>query len=172
MATNSETSHTINQRDEPDNEFYTPQALARYCIDQVPLEEGDIVLDSARGTGAFYNQFPDYVERKYCEITEGIDFLEWSQEIDWIITNPPYDNLDEWYQHSADVVRKGFAYLFHLHNITPRRIEMMEQKNFGLTHIHLCKVFEWYGMSAFVIFTRGKNHCISYDRNVWRHENK
>jgi hypothetical protein len=168
MATNSETSHKINQRDEPDDDFYTPIELAKKCIDMTPLKDGDLVLDSAKGHGAFYNNYPDFVEKDYCEIEEGIDFLEYDKEVDWIVTNPPYSDLDTWYKKSAEITRKGVAYLFHLHNITPRRIEMMEERGFGLDHIHMCKVKQWYGMSAFTIFRRGVDHCISYDRNVWR----
>ena len=52
--------------------------------------------------------------------------------------------------------------------LTAKRIEFMENKGCGLTKIHMCKVFKWYGMSFIVQFERGESHIISYDRKVWR----
>ena len=40
--------------------------------------------------------------------------------------------------------------------------------NYGLTKIHMCKVYKWYGMSFIVQFEKDEKHIISYDRIVWR----
>lgn len=164
----SEIGHNIKHRETPNDDFTTPVELAQNLIKLVPLSPGDMVLDSAFGTGAFYDNLPDYVEKDWCEISMGKDFLDHIEPVEWIITNPPYSNLDTWFRHTTLLAGKGFAFLLGFTNITPRRIEMANQADFGLTQIHLCKVFQWYGISAFVVFEREKENIISYDRVVWR----
>lgn len=164
----SKIAHSIKHRKVPNDEFITPTELAKECIGMVPLQPGDIVLDAAIGNGIFYKNYPDYVEKRYN--TEGDIFLLYSSvgAIDWIITNPPYSNLDNWFRQSCQVCRKGFAYLLGINNLTPRRMELANKADFGLSQLHLCKVFNWFGMSCFVIFEKGKSNIISYDRIVWR----
>ena len=164
----SQISHQIKHRKIANDDFTTPDKLALHCIGLVPLSDGDIVLDACRGNGAFYNQYPEYIKRCWCEIKEGKDFYQWNKSVDWIITNPPYSHLESWLLHTYDVCQKGFGYLIGLHNLTPRRIQKANQYGFSLTGLHLCKVFQWYGMTAFVIFEKNKKNIISYDRTVWR----
>ena len=160
--------HNIKHRTTPYDEFKTPVELARKLVALVPLKPGDVVLDSAVGNGAFYENYPLFVNKDCCDTLIGVDFLAYSKKVDWIITNPPYSNLDAWFSKATEVSRKGFAYLLGFTNITPRRIEMANKVGFGLTQIHLCKVFHWFGISAFTIFEKGKGNIISYDRVVWR----
>lgn len=164
----SRTTHSIKHRNIPNDEFITPTKLAQACIGMVPLKPGDVVLDAAIGKGVFYNNYPDYVDRRYN--TEAEIFLLYSSvgDVDWIITNPPYSNLDNWFSQSCQVCRKGFAYLIGIINLTPRRIEIANKAGFGLSQLHLFKVFKWFGISCFVIFEKGKGNIISYDRIVWR----
>lgn len=51
-----------------------------------------IVLDPAKGTGNFYNNFKG--KKDWCEIDEGKDFFNYNKKVDWIITNPPYSIYD------------------------------------------------------------------------------
>ena len=44
----------------------------------------------------------------------------------------------------------------------------MNNNGYGLTKMHMCKVFKWFGMSFIVQFELDKENCISYDRVVWR----
>jgi hypothetical protein len=153
----------VKYRKHANDEFYTPLALAKNLIELVPFAADDLILDPAPGPGAFYNQFPG--NRARCP-----DFFEFAGRCDWAITNPPYSKLDAWFERSTKVCDKGFAYLLGFHNITPRRIEMCEKAGFGLTKVHLCKVFKWFGISAFVVFEKGGGSLLSYDRTVWHSE--
>jgi len=166
----STVGHKIKHRRKSNDDFTTPEALAIKLIGMVKLKPRQIVLDPALGTGSFYGNFPRFVNTRYCDKEE--NFFMWSEPVDWIITNPPYSCLDKWLEKSFQVCRVGCAYLLGLHNITPRRIEMANRAGFGLSGIHLCKVFEWMGISSFVIFEKGKENCLSYDRTVWRGETK
>jgi hypothetical protein len=156
------TSHSIKHRAIADNEFMTPPEVARMLIAKVPLVAGDSVLDSAVGTGSFFLNYPSDVKGLY-----STDFYNWTEIVDWIVTNPPYSGLEEWLKHSFEVADKGVAYLLGLHNITPRRLEIGDKAGFGVTSIHLHKVCPWYGIQAFVIWQKGKSSILSYDRIVW-----
>ena len=50
------------------------------------------ILEPCKGTGNFYNNFN--INKDYCEISEGIDFLKYNKQVDWIITNPPFSIFD------------------------------------------------------------------------------
>jgi hypothetical protein len=50
------------------------------------------ILEPCKGTGSFYNNFK--IDKDYCEITEGKDFLQYDKKVDWIITNPPFSIFD------------------------------------------------------------------------------
>ena len=75
------------------NEVYyfhqTPQELCIELIKIVPLVKGDKVLEPFSGEGNFYNNFPNFVEKDWCEITDGRDYKDYDKEFDWVITNPP-----------------------------------------------------------------------------------
>ena len=66
---NVETFHNMKELKRNDI-IFTPNALAKRCIDLIPFKEGDIALDPARGTGAFYNNFPGTVQAIWCEFDE------------------------------------------------------------------------------------------------------
>lgn len=163
----SEICRGIQRREEGNDIFYTSQKLARNLIEMVPLEKGDTVLDPALGTGSFYDNFPEYVEKDYCEIEEGKDFFKYDKKADWIITNPPYSILDDWFRKSCKISHKGFGYLIGIKNLTAKRIEECNEHDFGLTKLHIFKIYEWFGMSCFILFEKGKENIITYDRTVW-----
>ncbi len=160
----SKTSHDIKHRAVANDEFYTPRELAKYCVGMVPFQDGDTVLDSAYGTGNFFKEFPD-TTINYSTAR----FEDWLRPVDWIVTNPPYSLLNKWwFGHTYNMANKGFAYLIGQGNLTCRRLEEANGAGFGLTRIHMCKVFKWYGMSYFVVFEKDKPNLISYDRTVWK----
>jgi len=80
--------------------IYTPQSLAKWLINY--FKPTGTVLDPAAGKNAFYKQFKN-VKKYRCEITEGIDFFDWNQKVDWIITNPPYSTYKQFLTHCFKV---------------------------------------------------------------------
>jgi len=72
------------------DDFYTPVELAKKCINMIDFSTGDLVLDNAKGKGVFYNNYPDIIEKEWCEIKEDKDFLKRLEKVDWIVTNHPY----------------------------------------------------------------------------------
>lgn len=166
----SQISHKIKHRTHPKDKFYTPIDLAKELIALVPLVENDLVLDPCLGRGAFYNNYPSFVEKKYCEIDLGIDFFQYNTKVDWCISNPPYSLLDRWFKKTCEISNKGFGYLIGLNNYTARRMELCNKYNFGLTKLHFFKIFKWFGMSCFVLFEKNKENIISYNRKVYRED--
>ena len=134
------------------DEFYTPIPLAIECIRFVDLKPGDVVLDSAYGTGNFYNNYPTFTKNLYTE-----DFLTFHEKIDWIITNPPYSKINEYLEHSCKICKKGFAYLLLAHHLTIERIMRLEKNGFYIEKILLSKVDKWYGYNFFIVFRKGLN---------------
>lgn len=151
----SKIAHFIKHRNKPNDEFMTPRELAQKLFKWV--NPTGTILDNAYGTGNFYFR-GDYTK----------DFYSITKKYDWLITNPPYSHLDTWLEHSCKIANKGFAYLFGLHNLTPKRIELCERQGFFITRIFLCKVFKWFGISAMIVWEKNKKSVINYDRIVWR----
>jgi len=71
------------------------------------------ILDPCRGLGAFTDHIPG---AEWCEITEGRDFFDWHEPVDWVISNPPYSLTRPWFRHSYTVARY-LCYLVPLRNV-------------------------------------------------------
>ncbi len=93
---------------------YTPLPIAKKIIDLFEIE--GTVLDAFKGNGAFYEQYPDWVEKDWCEIRQGRDFFDYIERVDWIITNPPYSIFDEVLKHSFEIA-DNVVYLVPLSKI-------------------------------------------------------
>ena len=91
-----------------------------------------------------------------------------NEKITIISSNPPYSFLDEVILKSLSLEPKIINYLIGVGNLTARRIEMFNNAGYGLTKLHMCKVYKWYGMSYIIQFEKGKNNIISFDRVVWK----
>jgi len=61
-------NYIVYDKDEVYYFHQTPEELCIELIKHVPLIQGDRVLESFRGEGSFYNNFPDFVEKDWCEI--------------------------------------------------------------------------------------------------------
>lgn len=71
------------------DKIFTPKPIAAKIISLCPFEGGQTVLDGFKGGGAFYNQYPENIEKDWCEIDEGRDFFDYRSPINWIVSNPP-----------------------------------------------------------------------------------
>lgn len=90
---------------------YTPDWVA---LDMVThFAPSGRVLDPCRGRGAFTDHLPG---AEWCEITDGLDFFEWTEPVDWVISNPPYSLTRPWFRHSYTVAR-NLVYLVPLRNV-------------------------------------------------------
>ena len=138
-----------------------------HCINMIKLETDDIVLDPFLGDGAFYEQYPSYVKKDWCEIDNGRDFFEYNKEVDWIISNPPYSKLNEVFKHSVKISRKGIGLLIGIMNLTPQRCKILDDNGFGITKIYLCNVRGWFGKTILLIAEKDKESILDYDIEYW-----
>tara|TARA_R110000744_G_scaffold66253_4_gene135376 strand:- start:663 stop:1214 length:552 start_codon:yes stop_codon:yes gene_type:complete len=181
----SSISHKIKQRENPKDVWITPECLAithivktQEIANQFSLK---IWYDPFKNSGNYYNNFPVNQMKDWAEILEGRDFFKYEPD-DWgdlssdliICSNPPFSMMDEVYARCIELKPAVISLMVALHSITPRRIEIMNNAGYSLVNLHLCKVFAWYGMSAYVIFTLTPENPtnlgggLSFDRNVWR----
>ena len=152
-------------------EYYfhqTPEELCKELIKEVPLVEGDRVLEPFRGEGHFYHNLPDFVEKDWCEIVDGRDYKDYTEEFDWIITNPPFKlegeqtgkrvnsfyQLLQYYTHRA---KKGIAFLgndFCFSTLTPKRLKEMNESGLYIHKIVCSAIKKWRGRYFFIVFRK------------------
>lgn len=146
----------------------TPDWLAKKIVEHYkPTGE---ILEPCKGDGAFMRYLPDNTQ--WCEITEGVDFMEYSGKVDWIITNPPWSKI-------RDFLRKGFevadnvVYLFTINHMwTKARLRMMEEAGFGLKEIILLptiKEFPQTGFQLGIVYLK-RGYVGAIELTDWRKE--
>ena|ERR1700731_13358 len=151
---------------------YTPAALARHLVGLVPIKRGERVLDPAAGVNrVFLKAFPTQ-QKLRCEIDEGTDFLIAPYRYDWAITNPPYHLLWAFIDKTSREAEKGFAFLVNINGIntlTPKRLELLRQRDFHIRRLHICQVRQWFGRYYFYVFAKQPGSCrVSWDRTPWQ----
>jgi len=171
----SNTCNKIKNRKVAKDVFYTPRALAKEHIDylNIPKDPSLKWLDPSKGKGVYFDQFPTD-NKDWCEITEGKDFFDYNEPVDIVVTNPPYSLIEKFIKKSIELKAKTISFLIGLINITPRRIEIFENAGYKMTGLKIFKVYDWFGMSSFVVFTKSENEksVMDYSRKVWRKTKK
>jgi hypothetical protein len=150
--------------------YQTPPELCKDLIAHVPLQKDDIVLEPFKGEGGFFNVFPEYVQKEWCEITQGKNYTEYTGDIDWVITNPPFrlEGLDgrrnafwELIEYYSLRVKKGICFLGNdrcISSLTPRRLEQIKALGFSIQKIVVCNVKKWRGRYYFIIISKEPSH--------------
>lgn len=119
------------------DKIYTPLNVAKRIIDLFHFNDDDLILDPFMGQGAFYNQYPDYVNKEWCEIDNGKDFFNYTKKVDWIISNPPYSILDEVLEHSFKIA-DNVVYLVPLSKVFTSLKRIRGILNYGnIKEIHI-----------------------------------
>lgn len=90
---------------------YTPDWVVKDMIDH--FRPAGRILDPCRGKGAFTDHLPG---ADWCEITDGRDFFDWIEPVDWVIGNPPYSLTRPWFKHSYSIAA-NLLYLVPLRNV-------------------------------------------------------
>jgi hypothetical protein len=85
----------VNQNDV----VFTPDWLAKQICEMFPISGK--VLEPCKGEGAFLQYLPK--DSNWCEITEGRNFYDYNEKVDWIVTNPPYSDFNRFLEHSFEL---------------------------------------------------------------------
>lgn len=168
------TAESIKKRTKANDVFYTPINCVKKHMEIVSscINADDVIYDPFYGTGNYYNTakelFPKNVHR-YTEIAMGLDFFDFNDKVDVIVSNPPYSILDKIFKKSIELKPHTISYLIGMHNLTTKRIETMNNAGYYLSKIVMLKVWEWFGMSFIVVFTnKTKTNCMEFDRTIYR----
>ena len=68
----------------------TSPSMALDLISLIPLIDGDVIIEPCKGTGLFYDNLCKNTINMFCEINEGIDYLDFNGEVDYTISNPSF----------------------------------------------------------------------------------
>lgn len=110
----------------PEDVVYTPTWCAADIVSH--FDPRGVVLDPCRGKGAFHDLLPE--GSPWCEITEGVDFFDWSTPVDWVIGNPPYSLTRPWFRHSYSIA-EHLVYLVPCRNVFSAAGFLTEIHEFG-----------------------------------------
>jgi len=82
----------------------TNENIAIQCIEILKpyFIDNDRFLEPCKWTGSFYNNLPEH-RKEWCEIDEWKDFFNYTDKVDWIITNPPYSIYEDFLDHCFEV---------------------------------------------------------------------
>lgn len=94
-----------------DDIVLTPPEVARDVVRH--FQPSGRVLDPCRGDGAFSNLISGC---SWCEVREGRCFYEWSESMDWIISNPPYSIFSDFLRHSFKIA-ENIVYLIPINKV-------------------------------------------------------
>ena len=89
----------------------TPDAIAADVVKH--FQPTGLMLDPCRGNGAFWKHMPG---AEWCEAREGRDFFDWTERVDWIVSNPPYSIFADWMAHSLEIA-ENIVYLIPVNKI-------------------------------------------------------
>jgi len=148
---------------QPNDMIYTPFDLAEKLISFIPINENDSLLDGFKGSGAFFQNFPDNNKKYYCEIEEGIDFFSFNKKVNWSISNPPFSLITKILKKSSVICETGFAYIMPLMSFTYTRLKQIQESGFYIYKFILFENPKEWNIGfphAFIIFTKNKNHSI------------
>lgn len=83
----------------PNDVVFTPREIARAMVEY--LSPSGKILEPCKGEGVFMDYLP--TDTDWCEITEGRDFYDYHKKVDWIVTNPPYSDFNNFLEHSFEL---------------------------------------------------------------------
>jgi hypothetical protein len=165
----SNINHNIKHRQKPRDIFLTPEPLAKMLIQTHSNKPEYIWYDPFKNTGNFYNNYPAENEKDWSEIQDNKDFFKYNKPVDIIASNPPYSCIDKVFEHTFKICKHECGYLIGIHNLTPNRIEKANKAGFYLKYIQMFKVYNFFGMSIYVIFSKDiDKNLIDINRKVWR----
>ena len=112
---------------------YTPDYLAADIYNHfAPTGK---MLEPCRGSGAFYNLMPS--DADWCEIDEGVDFMDYTGKVDWIITNPPWSKVRQFYEKAFEIEADNIVFLMNINAITTRaRLNLLRKYGYGIVEFY------------------------------------
>ena len=104
----------------------TPKSLAKMIVEH--FNPTGKILEPCKGEGNSLEYLP-YAE--WCEISEGKDFFNFSDKMDWIITNPPWSIFRPFLIHSLTVADNVVFLIPIVHYFGKARLREIKKAGYG-----------------------------------------
>lgn len=114
---------------------YTPRMLAHSVVGH--FKPTGTILEPCRGSGHFYDAFPSNATKHHCEIDEGLDFFDWHEPVDWIISNPPWSQFRAFNVHAMGLAKNIVWIIPLVHFSGKARVRDVREFGFGFRQIVL-----------------------------------
>lgn len=88
-----------NRNYKSNDKIMTPLYLTKLIVNY--FNPKGIILEPCKGSGNFLKFLP--IHSLWCEIDEGIDFFNFQEKVNWIITNPPWSKVRDFLYHSMEL---------------------------------------------------------------------
>lgn len=158
----------ITARLEKDKTFeYTNIEMAKYLISLINFKDGDIVIEPCKGGGAFYDNLPNNIIKKYCEINEGKDYLEFNERVDITLSNPPFVPRKlfwEFMKKAMTTTNREIWWLINMRSLevfTGKRLKEMNELKWFMNSMHITGDKRWRGRYVWCKFTKIDNNFLS-----------
>lgn len=111
----------------------TPEYIAKTLVDY--FNPTGIVLEPCKGTGNILKYLPE--NSPWCELSEGKDFFDYNEKVDWIFSNPPWSKIRLFLIHSMTLA-DDICFLFTLNHLcTSAKIRDIKSAGFGIKELVL-----------------------------------
>lgn len=122
----------------------TPPDLARAIVKH--FHPYGSILEPCKGTGNFLQFMPGAI---WCELSEGKDFFDFQEKVDWIVTNPPWSKVRDFLRKSMQVA-DNIVFLMTINHLwTKARIRDIREFKFGVAEIAICETPREFPQSGF-----------------------
>jgi hypothetical protein len=159
----------LSKKVEKDNDIvFTKPEMAKYLISLIKFQDGDIVMEPCKGKGAFYDNIPNNVVKKYCEINEDIDYLKFDDIVDITLSNPPFIPRKlfwDFHVKAMDTTNKNIYWLINILSLnifTPKRLNIMKDRKWFIQSFNVVSDKRWFGRYVWVKFGREDNGIFSW----------
>ena len=121
----------------------TSPLMALDLIALIPLIYGDAIIEPCKGTGPFYNNFPNNTTNMVRDIHEGIDYLDFTSDIDYTVSTPPLvprKLFGSFRCKAMETTRTAIYWLInmaYLNIFTPKRYNEMNSKGWYSNNVHI-----------------------------------
>ena len=135
-----------NRNYKSDDVIMTPVKLAEKLVNHFkPKGKG---LEPCKGTGNIYKYLKN---SDWCEISEGKDFFDYKEKVDFIFTNPPWSQIKPFLQHSLAISNNIYFLITINHLWTKARLRLIEEAGFGIKEIVIFDTPKEFPQSGFQV---------------------
>lgn len=155
------------------NIVMTNPEMAKHLIDLIDFKDGDVVIEPCYGRGAFYDNLPNNIHKEFCEINEGIDYLEYDGEVDITLSNPPFVPRKLFWsfqQKAMDTTRREIYWLINISSLnvfTPKRLNEMKDKGWYINSFHIVADRRWFGRYAWVKISKEDKGTFTWNNKTY-----